>query len=338
MIWGRIFAPDKGNQMRRWLRFQQAMSRKRWFELDREKNGPITLFDFSTMEDAADALANENNKNNNNKNRNIWRTVDDSIIGGFSRAKMKLVRTSEDYNRIMNEQKPISMSLREDDPNICISAIGPIAGNNDANKNSTVSSRNDDDICIENFDNDKNKDRSNKQDSYNTEDDTFVPFVRWKGTIDTRVNKKNKVQRSGFCTIMSPDFPMSGVDLEGRYNGLEIMCRSDGRPYSLNLKVESFILDDLFQCFISIPETIKNGSEICTTTGGKFDRVVLLFQHFTVTAGGRLRARQRNLDNNVKIQSIGITLMDGADGNFEFDLSRIRAVNYDETGVIGEAD
>jgi len=332
MIWGRIFAPDKGNQMRRWLRFQQAMSRKRWFELDREKNGPITLFDFSTMEDAADALANENNKNDNN--RNIWRTIDDSIIGGYSRAKMKLVRTREDYNRIMNDQKPISMSIREDDLNICISATGPIAGYNDVNRNSV----NDYDNSIENVDNDKNSGRSNKQDSYNTEDDAFVPFVRWKGTIDTRVNKENKVQRSGFCTIMSPEFPMSGVDLGGRYNGLEIMCRSDGRPYSLNLKVESFILDDLFQCFISIPETIKNGSDICTTTGGKFDRVVLLFQHFTVTAGGRLRARQRNLDNNVKIQSIGITLMDGADGNFQFDLSRIRAVNYDETGVIGEAD
>jgi hypothetical protein len=40
----------------------------------------------------------------------------------------------------------------------------------------------------------------------------FVPFVRWKGTLDTRVNKdkKNKVKRSGFCTILSPEFPLGG--------------------------------------------------------------------------------------------------------------------------------
>lgn len=131
---------------------------------------------------------------------------------------------------------------------------------------------------------------------------------------------------------------MGGCDLGGRYNGIEIMCRSDGRPYSLNLKVDSFIADDLFQCFINIPPTIATGTKVCQTTGGKFDRVIFLFKHFVATAGGRLKARQRSLDNSVKIQSIGITLMDGSDGNFQFDLSRIRAVNFDETGVIGEAD
>jgi len=119
---------------------------------------------------------------------------------------------------------------------------------------------------------------------------------------------------------------------------LEIMCRSDGRPYSLNLKVESYIPDDLFQCFINIPATIEPGTQICTKTGGRFDRVVMLFQHFIVTSGGRMRATQRDLDNSVKIQSIGLTLMDGVDGDFEFDLARIRAVNYDESGVVGEVD
>ena len=55
MSWRKIFTPEKGNQMKRWTRFHLTMSKKRWFELDREKNGPITLFDFSTMEDAVDA-------------------------------------------------------------------------------------------------------------------------------------------------------------------------------------------------------------------------------------------------------------------------------------------
>ena len=290
--------------MKRWLRFQQAMNKKRWTELDRERNGPITLFDFSTYYDAADAASVEEHS----ENKAVWRTTNDSIIGGYSRAKMNLVRTSDDCQKIL---KGLELTHQ-------ISQWDQIQ--NEDNEDDT--------------EDDNESSLSHQGDDHNN----FVPFIRWKGAIDTRVNKEKKVQRSGFCTIFSPEFPVGGVDLGGRYNGIEIMCRSDGRPYSLNLNVESFIADDLFQCFINIPPTIQPGSQICPKTGGKFDRVVFLFQHFVATAGGRLRARQRVLDNSIKIQSIGITLMDGADGDFEFDLSRIRAVNYDETGVIGEVD
>ena len=293
--------------MKRWMRFQQAMNKKRWTELDRERNGPITLFDFSTLMDAADAASAEQHS----ENKNVWRTTDDSIIGGYSRATMNLVRTSDDYKRMMK-----GLELAHD------ISEWELNENDDSDESEFSEIEGDQEKAGDTLD----------------EQDPFVPFVRWKGSIDTTVNKEKKVQKSGFCTIFSPEFPMGGVDLGGRYNGLEIMCRSDGRPYSLNLKVESFIADDLFQCFINIPPTIEPGTQICPITGGRFDRAVFLFKHFVVTAGGRLRARQRILDNSIKIQSIGITLMDGADGDFEFDLSRIRAVNYDETGVIGEAD
>jgi hypothetical protein len=103
------------------------------------------------------------------------------------------------------------------------------------------------------------------------DDNDFVPFVRWKGTIDTRVDETSDVQRSGFCAIRSPEFPFGGADLGGRYNGMEFMVCSDGRPYSVNLKVESFIPEDLFQCFISITPTMEPGTEACPETGGKFD-------------------------------------------------------------------
>ena len=102
-IWQRMFAPERGNKVKRWIRFHQAMNRKRWFELDSEKNGPITLFDFSTVEDAIDAalVSRSNNKQVG------WRITDDSMIGGYSHATMKLVRTKEDYKRLMNGQEPI---------------------------------------------------------------------------------------------------------------------------------------------------------------------------------------------------------------------------------------
>ena len=227
-----------------------------------------------------------------------WRISDDSTIGGYSKAKFQLVRTPDDYKRITNGQDPVSLlDLIE----------------------------NGQEIPKIDYDDD---------DGGDDDDDRFVPFVRWNGKIDTRVDENSDVQRSGFCAIRSPEFPFGGADLGGRYNGLEITCRSDGRPYSFNLKVDTFIPDDVFQCFINIPPTIDPNSVVCPDTGGKFDRVVLLFQHFIVTAGGRMRATQRELDNSVRIQSIGFTLMDGVDGEFQFDLARIRAVNYDERGVI----
>jgi hypothetical protein len=311
MFWKRLFSPEKGgNQMKRWIKFQQTMNKKRWFEIDREKNGPISLYDFSRLEDAVDAALVEEHSDN----KAVWRTTNDSIIGGYSRARMQFVRTSDDYKKIMNGQESTPFSEW---------------GENHEQEN--------DNHETQNYIGDDDNEKYNEDDDDNA-DKIFMPFIRWKGAIDTRVNKEKKVQRSGFCTIFSPEFPVGGVDLGGRYNGIEIMCRSDGRPYSLNLKVESFIADDLFQCFINIPPTIAPGSQICQVTGGKFDRVVFLFHHFVATAGGKLRATQRILDNSIKIQSIGITLMDGADGDFEFDLSRIRAVNFGETGVIGDAD
>jgi hypothetical protein len=284
MIFKNFFPPRHGGKMNRWLRFQQAMNKRRWFDFDRERNGPIALFDFSNLHDAVDAaLVDETS------NKGGWRISDDSVIGGLSKATFELIRTGEDYKRIMRGETPLSL-----------------------------------------LDQIKNSEPPTPEEEPND----FIPFVRWEGTIDTTVDEKSDVQRSGFCAIRSPEFPFAGADLGGRYNGLEIMCRSDGRPYSLNLKVETFIPDDIFQCFINVPSTIEPGSEICPETGGRFDRVVLLFQHFIVTAGGRMRAQQRELDTSIKVQSIGLTLMDGVDGDFQFDLARIRAVNYDESGVI----
>jgi hypothetical protein len=278
--------------MRRWMKFQKSMNKKRWLEADREWNGPITLFDFANRDDAVDAaLVDEGDK------KGGWRISDDSVIGGFSKGKMELIRTSDDYKRHMRGESPVNFleQLHQQEATTAVEESEELTTD-------------------------------------------FTPFIRWKGTIDTKVDEKSDFHRSGFCAIRSPEFPFGGCDLGGRYNGLEIMCRSDGRHYSLMLKCESMVPDDIYQCFISIPPTIPPGSEICQETGGKFNRSVLLFQHFIVTSAGRMRAKQRELDNSIKVQSIGLTLMDGSDGDFQFDLARIRAVNYDETGVIGDVD
>lgn len=287
--------------MRRWMRYQKTLNKKRWFEQDRDRNGPITLFDFSTVDDAVDAaLVDESSK------KGGWRISDDSVIEGYSKGAMHLIPTSDTYKQY----------LRGD-----TSYLDPILLNDDASSLEKLETE-------EEIKGDNDEEVATK----------FIPFVRWKGNIDTRVNEKSDVQRSGFCAIRSPEFPFGGVDLEGRYNGLELKCRSDGRQYSLMLKLESLIPDDMYQCFITIPPTIPPEAEICPDTGGRFDNVVVLFEHFIVTSSGRMKAQQRDLDNSIRIRNVGVSLMDGLDGPFEFDLARVRAVNYDEKGVIGEAD
>jgi Complex I intermediate-associated protein 30 (CIA30) len=51
-----------------------------------------------------------------------------------------------------------------------------------------------------------------------------------------------------------------------KWNGLEITCRSDGRPYTLHLKVQSYIPDDLYQCVLHIPPTTTTSKTTTSTS------------------------------------------------------------------------
>lgn len=353
MIFGALFSRNTingGGSFRRWMKFQRIMNKKRWTELDREPNGPITLFDFAYLDDAIDAA-----NVDESKRKDGWRISDDSVIGGYSSATFQLIRTKDDYQRVMRGESPISLldQLKENGGKL-IEDIPPTSATSSSEEKVDEKENNEESSDESNESTTDNKkgeeaqgDDDNEEDiiENNDNNDEFIPFIRWKGTIDTRVNddettmmKNENIQRSGFCAIRSPEFPFGGANLGGRYDGIEIMCRSDGRPYSVNLLVETFIPDDMYQCFISIPPTIEPNSYTCPNTGGRFDRVILLFRHFIVTSGGKMRARQRDLDTLIKLQSIGFTIMDGRDGDFQFDLARIRAVNCDEKGVIGTAD
>ena len=312
------------------------MNKKRWFEKDTSKNGPITLWDMSTRNDCVDAMLVDETLRNDG-----WRISDDSVISGNSYAKFIVIRNLNEYknsHQLFQATKTNGMDEAEDS----------------SNNKQAFKTLDDIDQIIE--EEKKEAERLSVQEEgvkeyYNEEgesiiddqhksSDKCIPFVRWKGQINTQVNEeqeKQGIKRTGFCAIKSPDYPFGGANLDGRYNALEIMCRSDGRPYSVNLRVESFIPDDVYQCFINIPPTSSSRNHDVELPG-KFDKVILLFRDFMITSKGRLKATQRELDNAIKIESIGFTLMDGCDGPFEFDLARIRAVNFDETGVIGTPD
>lgn len=287
MIWKRLFPSEGGGAVRRWIKVNKQLFEKSR-DVDHVLKGPITLFDFTNPNDAADAI-----KASTGPTKGGWRVSDDEVIGGFSRGNMTLIATSKDLQRYKRGEELLYDALSE----------------GDSENTETVAETN-----------------------------VFTPFIRWNGTLDTNIGETSKVQRSGFCAIRAPQFPFSGVNLSARYNALEFTCRTDGRMYTVCLTVSSYLPDDMYQEVIDIEATHKPGVFINEATGGKFSKVILPFRSFALTSAGREREVQRRLDGGARLETVGITLMDGVDGDFEFDLARIRAVNYYDGLILGEDD
>lgn len=225
-----------------------------------------------------------------------WRLSDDEVIGGYSRGALKLVG---DFNN--------------DDYN------------DDYNGENT-----DDDT-----DDDTDTDSTESENLQQTQQQQ-QPFIRWAGNIDTTIGPKSRAKRSGFCAIRCPEFPM-GVPLGNRYNALEINCRTDGRVYTVNLKVSSYFPDDLYQALITVDETkTSSNNKDKDEDKNEFLTLVLPFADFLLTSGGLVRENQRSLDGGIHMEHLGFTIMDGKDGPFEFDLARIRAINYHEGVIVGD--
>jgi len=267
--------------MRMYMKFREEMFRKN-FEKLAAKSSPVTLYDLSRHDDAVDASMAEKGP------KDGWRISDDGVIGGYSRGKVDMIRTSADYKRWMKGEE-LQDVLRKLD-----------------------------------------------EEEYEDDDIDFTPFLRWSGKTDTTIGLTSDAQRSGFCAIRATEYPYGGANLQGLYNALEIVCRTDGRTYTVNLQVSSFFPGDMYQGYINLPPTHPDKSKICPDTGGGFERLVLPFNKFALTAYGRMREIQRELDNNVEVQHVGFTIMDGQDGDFQFDLSRIRAVNFDGYSIRGD--
>ena len=179
------------------------------------------------------------------------------------------------------------------------------------------------------------------------------PYIRWYGALNTNVGLESKVQRSGFCAIRSPLFPMDGANLHGLYRFLEIQCRyvypfnnpfiygkdhisiPAERLFTLNLRVTSSLNDDIYQGHLALERSDIKQSP--AGTEAPFRTFVIPFDQLTLTARGREREFQRHLtDGSVSIESIGFLLMDGIENAFVFDLVRIRAVNCCEDGSVYE--
>ena len=288
--------------MRRWVRLQEHLIRKS-FDAEHVLKGPVPLIDFANRDDAADAA-----RVDAGPKKGGWRISDDEVIGGFSRANLTVIRNRQEEDRVNKGLEPVpgsdSTNVDEDD--------------NEAHEN----------------------DNNNADDEDEEEDEEFLPFVRWKGTLDTRIGETSQAKRSGFCAIRSPEFVMGGARLGNRYNALEFLCRPDGRKYTVNLQVETSFPEDLYQNFITYDGPGGQSKNIVRAPQDPngFTRVILPFRQFLLTSRGRLRENQRVLDGGIAIERIGLTLMDEQDGDFVFDLAKIRAINYVDGLILGEED
>ena len=324
MIWKKLFPTEGGGALRRW-----AAVRKELFDINMDKellyNYPLTFFDFSRQDDAADALVAEEGPT-----KGGWRLSDDGVIDGYSRGTMKLIQTSEDYRRHMN-LKPYVLDGGESDANGKKLKENPMESS--AGQETITSSETKQDYEFQPGDeapsvlDDIAKKNAKLMEEMESEgEQPFIPFIRWEGKLDTRVGENSKATRSGFCALRSPEFPFP-INLKNNYNALEITCRSDGRVYTVNLKISTFMPDDLYQGYITVPATHEPGAAICERTGGDFVTLFIPFNTMLLTSQGRMREVQRELDGAIKVENVGFTLMDNVDGNFQFDLARIRAVN-----------
>jgi hypothetical protein len=244
MVWRKLFPTEGGGALRRW-----AAVRKELFDINMDKellyNVPLTLFDFTRQDDSADALVAEEGPT-----KGGWRLSDDGVIDGFSRGTMKLVQTTEDYRRHMDLRPYVVEDKRTGANGTSTKAMGNKMETAEQ-ETSTERKQSDDefqpgDEAPSILDDIAKKNAQLMEERNNEGDQPFIPFIRWEGTLDTRVGENSKATRSGFCALRSPEFPFP-INLKNKYNALEIMCRSDGRTYTVNLKISTFMPDDLFQ-------------------------------------------------------------------------------------------
>ena len=120
--------------------------------------------------------------------------------------------------------------------------------------------------------------------------------------------------RMGFCAVRSSPWPDHELVDCDDYGALEVCLRTDGRTYSINLDVDSFFTGELFQGFLTLPASPE------------WRTVVLPFEKFVLTRGGRFTERQRHLDRR-QVRALGFGITDGTHGPFRLELRHVRAVD-----------
>mmetsp|Transcript_15857 Transcript_15857/g.24675 ORF Transcript_15857/g.24675 Transcript_15857/m.24675 type:complete len:157 (-) Transcript_15857:1284-1754(-) len=125
--------------------------------------------------------------------------------------------------------------------------------------------------------------------------------------------KKVTSAKGGFAAFSSKSATFE-KDID-EFNALILRIKTDGRLYFLNLRTEALGHGDVYQAPIEAP-------------AGHWADVKVPITQFVLTSRGLINLSEARM-NWRKVTSVGISIMDGNDGAFEFEIDSIR-LSYDE--------
>ncbi|XP_054651546.1 complex I intermediate-associated protein 30, mitochondrial [Dunckerocampus dactyliophorus] len=137
------------------------------------------------------------------------------------------------------------------------------------------------------------------------------------GTLRSTPPRDGETRYSGYCSMRSKQ-PLVSFDRKKHYdwssfNTLHLRVRGDGRPWMINIAAETYFShqkDDIYNYFLY-------------TRGGPYwQDVKVPFSKFFLTHRGRIHDHQYCLWLD-KINTIGFTLADKADGPFQLEIDYI---------------
>lgn len=347
-----IWPKEGGGSLRRFLGIRQRLLNAQHTD-PRPLRGPMTLFDFRQVDDAADVRESLNP----NRTRGLfggWRVSDDGVIGGYSTSRMEFnegvftnneggkgaadsdgsteaedsassppfLRWSGTISTKINHQSQLSRNVTRSGFAAILSPEYPLSAPL-GNKYRAL------EICCR---------TDGRTYAVNLHVETMFPEDMYQGFI---VGGGNGDGNGSSTQVMQQSAIVENVVLDHR-NDSDIGFNDVQQSKSLSIKRPKPSLD--------VREHLKNRQQYIQSKNPSntdtyhgypphgFQRLVLPFTNFALTSRGRLRHTQRDLDGSVNIESIGFTLMDGKDGDFCFDLLSLRAVNVLQGEVVGTLD
>ncbi|KAI5611719.1 complex I intermediate-associated protein 30, mitochondrial [Silurus asotus] len=141
------------------------------------------------------------------------------------------------------------------------------------------------------------------------------------GSLCSTPPRDGETRYSGYCTMRSKQ-PLASFDRKKHYdwsnfNTLYLRIRGDGRPWMVNISAETYFShqrDDMYSYFLY-------------TRGGPYwQDVKIPFSKFFLSSRGRIQDDQHELWLD-KVNSLGFTLGDKADGPFQLEIDFIAVCN-----------
>jgi len=316
MVLQLILPKEGGGALRRFAGIWGKLYRDKWND-SRPFRGPVPLFDLRRSDDAADAREISRPK----RIRGLypgWRVSDDSVIGGFSTSTIELkepdssppyIRWRGNLSTKVDRQSHLARNVTRSGfasvmtPEIPLSA--PLENRYQALE-----------ICCR---------TDGRTYAVNLHCETYFPDDIYQGFIaggDPAVSK-------GLSD--KPDLKLRSSKIDEDQWGIE-----PGAQHGVGEILDVRELIKQRKNLIAAQDPNNDPYHGYPPDGG-FMRFILPFKDFMLTSRGRMRTQQRALDN-VFLESIGFTLMDGKDGDFCFDLISIRAVNVLEGDIVGSLE